>query len=74
MSLLSPVETTFSLLTVVCSAKEIFHRGEDYIEARLAYMAAMFNVLLQLFHQLQPIESAFKMSIAEFSLSPCTIS
>ena len=63
-----PVETTFSLLTVVCNAKKIFHRVEDYIEARLAYLAAMFNVLLQLFHQLHPDESIFKMSIAEFSL------
>lgn len=63
-----PVETTFSLLTVVCNAKKIFHRAEDYIEARLAYMAAMFNVLLKLFHQLHPDESLFKMSIAEFSL------
>ncbi len=63
-----PVETTFSLLTVVCNAKKIFHRVEEYVEARLAYMAAMFNVLLQLFHQLHPKESVFKMSIAEFSL------
>ncbi len=63
-----PVETTFSLLTFVCNAKRIFRRVEDYIEARLAYMAAMFNVLLQLFHQLHPGESMFKMSIAEFAL------
>jgi hypothetical protein len=63
-----PVETTFSLLTVVCNAKKIFHRAEAYIEARLAYMASMFNILLKLFHQLHPDESIFKMSIAEFSL------
>jgi hypothetical protein len=62
------VETSFSLRTVVCPAKKIFHRAEDYIEARLAYTVAMFNVCLALFHQLHPEVSPFKMSIAEFSL------
>src|SRR5579864_6499654 len=62
------VETSFSLLTVVCNAKKLFHRAEDYIEARLAYTVAMYNVCLRLFHQLHPDESPFKMSIAEFSL------
>ena len=62
------VETSFSLLTVVCNAKKIFHRAEAYIEARLAYTVAMFNICLKLFHHLHPDESVFKMSIAEFSL------
>lgn len=62
------VETAFSLLTVICKAKKIHHRLEAYIETRLAYMAAMFNICLKLFHQLHPKESVFKMSIAEFSL------
>jgi hypothetical protein len=62
------VETSFSLLTVVCNAKKIHHRLEPYIEARLAYTVAMFNILLKLFHALHPAESDFKMSIAEFSL------
>ena len=62
------IETSFSLLTVICNAKKIYHRTEAYIEVRLAYTAAMFNVCTQLFHQLHPNESAFKMSIAEFSL------
>ena len=62
------VETSFSLLTVVCHAKTIFHRAEDYLDARLAYTVAMFNVCLVLFHQLHPEQSPFKMSIAEFSL------
>ena len=62
------VETSFSLLTVVCHAKKIYHRVEAYIEARLAYTVAMFNICLKLFHDLHPLESAFKMSIAEFSL------
>jgi hypothetical protein len=62
------VETAFSLLTVVCNAKKIHHRLEAYIEARLAYTVAMFNICLKLFHQLHPAASVFKMSIAEFSL------
>ena len=62
------VETSFSLLTVVCHLKKIFHRLSAYIEARLAYTAAMFNVLLTLFHQLHPDAPPHKMSIAEFSL------
>ena len=62
------IETTFSLLTVVCHMKKIFHRLADYIEARLAYTATMFNVLLNLYHQLHPDVPAHKLSIAEFSL------
>jgi len=62
------VETSFSLLTVIAHAKKIHHRLEAYIEARLAYTVAMFNICLKLFHQLHPQESRFKMSIAEFSL------
>ena len=62
------VETAFSMLTVVCDMKKIFHRVSEYIEARLAYTAAMFNVLLALYHELHPDVPAHKMSIAEFSL------
>ena len=62
------VETVFSLLTVVCGMKKIFHRVSEYIETRLAYTAAMFNVLLALYHELHPDEPPHKMSIAEFSL------
>lgn len=62
------IETVFSLLTVVCRAKKMFHRLPVYIETRLAYLAALFNVLLTLFRQLHPEAGAFKVSIAEFSL------
>jgi hypothetical protein len=62
------IETAFSLLTVVCQMKKIFHRLAHYIEARLAYTAAMFNILLTLYHRLHPDEAPHKMSIAEFSL------
>lgn len=61
------VETTFSLLTVICQAKKMFHRTAAHLEARLAYTAAMFNVLIGLDRQLHP-DHAFKLSIAEFSL------
>ena len=61
------IETTFSLLTVVCHAKKMFHRTAAYLESRLAYTAAMFNVLIGLDRCLHP-DHAFKISIAEFSL------
>ena len=62
------VETIFSMLTVVCKAKKMHHRVQDYLNARFAYTAAMFNVLLTLFHQLHPDADPCKLSIAEFSL------
>jgi hypothetical protein len=61
------VEPSFSLLTVICQAKKMLHRAAAYIEARLAYTAAMFTVLIGLDRQLHP-DHAFKLSIAEFSL------
>jgi hypothetical protein len=62
------IETIFSMLTVVCKAKKMHHRVQAYLEARLAYMAAMFNVLLHLFHHLHPDADPYQLSIAEFSL------
>lgn len=61
------VETAFSLLTVVCHAKKMFHRTAHHLEARLAYTAAMFNVLIGLDRQFHP-DHAFTLSLAEFSL------
>jgi len=61
------IETCFSLLTVICQAKKLFHRTAAHLEAHLAYTAAMFNVLIGLDRQLHP-DHAFKLSIAEFSL------
>lgn len=61
------VETTFSILTVICRAKKMFHRTAAHLEARLAYLAAMFNVLVQLDRQCHP-DHQFTLSIAEFSL------
>jgi len=62
------VETALSMVTVVCDLKRIHHRLAPYIQARLAWVTAMFNVLLTLFHRLHPDANPFQMSIAEFSL------
>jgi len=62
------VETVLSMVTLVCDLKRIRYRLVDYIQARLAFVSAMFNVLLDLFHQLHPEVDPFRMSIAEFSL------
>lgn len=62
------VETSFSMITVVCGAKKLFHRVAAYIDAHLAYLVGMFNVLLGLFHQLHPEAPPHQMSIADFSL------
>ena len=62
------VETALSMVTVVCGLKHMHHRLRPYIQARLASLVAMFNVLLSLFHQLHPDADPFQMSIAEFSL------
>ena len=62
------VETGLSMATLVCDLKRIRHRVAVYIQARLAFVLAMFNVLLDLFHQLHPDADPFQMSIAEFSL------
>ena len=62
------IETAFSMLTTICNFKKIKHRATHYIKARLAFATAMFNVLIDLFHQLHPEADPFQMSIAEFSL------
>lgn len=61
------IETSSSLLTVVCQAKKMFHRTTAYLYVRLASIAVMSNVLVALDHQLHP-DHAFALSIAEFSL------
>jgi len=62
------VETALSLVTVVCDLKRIRHSLAEYIQARLTFVSAMFNVLMDLFRLIQPGADPFKMSIAEFSL------
>lgn len=62
------VETALAMVTTVCHLKKMSHRLASYLQARLAFVGAMFNVLLGLFHQLHPEADRFQMSIAEFSL------
>jgi len=62
------VETAFSLITVICDLKRIRHRSSEYIQARLSYASAMFNVLLDLFQLINPNADPYQTSIAEFSL------
>jgi hypothetical protein len=62
------VETALSLVTVIYDLKRIRHRLAMYIQARLVFVSAMFNVLMDLFHSLHPDADPYKMSIAEFSL------
>lgn len=62
------VETALSLVTVICDLKRIRHRLAEYVQARLAYVSAMFNVLLDVFHSIRPDANPYQMSIAEFSL------
>lgn len=54
------VERVFSLITVVNHFKKIFHRAKKYLTARMGYMAAMFNCLLEM--------AEGKLAIAQFSL------
>jgi len=41
------VETTFSMLTLVCRAKHARHRAWRYFTMRLAFTVALFNILVQ---------------------------
>jgi hypothetical protein len=62
------VETVLSMLTRVCHFKRGMHRVWEYLQARLAFTMAAFNVLVQ-WHGFQPYASGFvPLSIAEFSL------
>ncbi len=40
------VEMALSLVTVICGLKRIRRRLTAYIQARLAFVLAMFNVLM----------------------------
>jgi hypothetical protein len=61
------IQTTYSMLTVICHVKKCFHRLPDYLWSHCAYLAARFNLLTTLFHQLFP-KNERQRSIAEFSL------
>lgn len=62
------VETTFSMLTLVCHAKRAIHRVWRYFTTRLAFTVALFNLLVQ-WHGLSVDEHGqAHRSIAQFSL------
>ena len=48
------IETTLSLVTMVCGLKKVFHRTRHYFQTRLAFVVAMFNALLALNRSLEP--------------------
>jgi len=48
------VETMLSLVTRVCRLKQLFHRLSTYLTAHLAYVSALFNLLLALNRRLEP--------------------
>lgn len=62
------IETVLSMLTNVCKFKKLRHRVWEYFEARLGFMMAAFNILVQ-WRGLVADENGFvHLSIAEFSL------
>ena len=62
------IETVFSMLTLISPTKKMMHRVVDYLEARLAFTVAAFNLLIQ-GHGLKPDPDGFvPLSIAEFNL------
>ena len=60
------VETALSLVTTVCDLKKVFHRTRHHFAARLAYVSAMFNVILALNRSLHP-EAAPDASLLHFA-------
>jgi hypothetical protein len=62
------IETVLSMLTTVCHCKKVSHRGWTYVQARLAFTMARFNLLVP-WHGLQPDADGYiQLSIAKFSL------
>jgi hypothetical protein len=60
------IETGFSILERVCHLKKLFHRVEQHLEARLSYVAALFNLLLRL--AAEPAEQRMLPILVEFAL------
>ena len=62
------IETTPSMLTLVCHFKKMMHRVWVYFKTRLGYTMALFNILVQ-WHGLEPDDDGMiHLAIAEFSL------
>ena len=62
------IETTLSMLTLVCHFKKVMHRKWPYFRSRVGYTMALFNLLVQ-WHGLEPDETGLvHLTIAEFNL------
>jgi hypothetical protein len=62
------IETTLSMLTLVCHFKKVMHRRWAYFKSRVGYTMALFNLLVQ-WHGLKPdADGLVHRTIAEFSL------
>lgn len=62
------VETTFSMLTLVCHLKKVAHRVWRYFTMRLGFTVALFNVLVQWDGLPRDEQGRAHRSIAQFSL------
>jgi hypothetical protein len=64
------VETMLSLVTRVCRLKSLFHRVQRHLTAHLAYVSALFNLLLALNRHLEPDAPAHDrlLKIAHYAL------
>lgn len=62
------VETAFSMSTVVNHVKHMRHQMQDYFEAHLGYLTAMFNLITGWFGLPANDDGFVPISIAEFSL------
>lgn len=62
------VETTFSMLTLVCHAKHALHRVWRYFTMRLAFTMALFNLLVHWDGFPPDASGCVHRSIAQFSL------
>jgi len=62
------VETTFSMLTQVCHSKNVSHRVWRYFTMRLAFLIALFNLLVDWDGLMVDEHGQIHRSIAQFSL------
>lgn len=64
------VETMLSLVTRVCQLKHLSHRRPSYLEMHLAFVSALFNLLLSLNRLLEPEASLDDrlLHLAQYSL------
>lgn len=62
------VETVLSMLTTLSHLKKVSHRTAPYVQARLAYTMAMFNLLIQWYGLSADADGFVPLSMAEFSL------